>query len=214
MSGFTIYLDEMEERDRKQRRRAKVLGAIAIIAFLIAMRRPEPQPPPAPKIERIVDQVAVPVFVTRTQTVTTPVIVRVQEPRVYKLLPAKWIIDLPPSGLSARHLCVTPKQLTILGATNDRVIVSNVGDKAIRITAIGTAPLASGFVIDDADCANRQLEVGERCTIVVTPHEARKKTMYLLVASDAGDHDVVEITASASQPTSASASPASRGPAS
>jgi hypothetical protein len=210
MSDFTIYLDEMEERDRKQRRRAKLLGAAAIIATLMAMRRPEPPPPPKPIVILKTEREAVPVLVTRMQVVPKPVIVEVREPRRHKLLRAEWPTGdgLPLSGLPERHLCVTPKRLTVAGASSDRIVVSNVGDKPIRITAIGIVPERSGFVITDLDCANQQLEAGGRCTIIVTALEARNQTIRLVVDDDTGDYDSVRITASPSLPTSAS--PASR----
>jgi hypothetical protein len=203
MSGFEIYLDEYEERDRKQRRRTKIAGAAAIIAMLMAMRRPEP---PAPTVIVKTETVAVPVFVSRPQAVTRTVTqkVTVGEPRYYKPLPASWPDGpLPPSGLT-RHLCVTPKRLVaVVGSTDERVTVSNVGDTPLRITAIGT-PERRGFVIDDSDCANKQLEAGGRCTIVIIAREARDQPMRLRIDDDRGHSDSAEITAS----------PASRGPAS
>ncbi|HEY6141645.1 MAG TPA: hypothetical protein VI670_28120 [Thermoanaerobaculia bacterium] len=207
MSGLTIYLDEMEDRDRKQRRRTKIVGAIAIVATLMAMRRPvaTPAPPPAPEPIVIVktETVAVPFVVTRMQRVTKNVTVR--EPRYYKLLPAKWPSDPPPPSGLTRHLCVTPKRLIVAGVKDD-ITVSNVGDTPLRITAIGTLPERSGFVIDDSDCANKQLEAGGRCTIRIVEHETRSErmSMYLRIDDDRGDYDIAEITAS----------PASRGPAS
>lgn len=207
MSGFEIYLDEAEERDRKQRRRTRILGAVAIIATLMAMRRPEPPPasppPPVPKpeVQKIVELVAVPVIVKWPQTKK----VTVREPRYYKLLSTQWPpFDPPPSGLT-RHLCVTPKRLTVAGAKDD-ITVSNVGDTPLRIRMIRTLPERSGFVIDDSDCANKQLEAGGRCTIRITGHETRSEamSMYLRIDDDRGDYDIAEITAS----------PASRGPAS
>ena len=205
MESFTLYYNEAEERDRKQRRRTKIAGAIAIIATLMAMRR-RPEPPPAPKPTQTLivrtETVAVPVVVTRTRTVTENVTVRA--PRYYKPLPLQWSMSrdgLPPSGLPARHLCVTPKRLTV--ATSDHLIVSNVGDTPIRISAIAS-PEGTGFVVDTADCANKELKAGERCAIEITVREAPKQPIHLLIDDDRGDYDIAEITAS----------PASRGPAS
>ncbi|HKS25764.1 MAG TPA: hypothetical protein VJZ76_23440 [Thermoanaerobaculia bacterium] len=195
MRNFTIYLDEMEERERKHRRRAKLLGAATIIATLMAMRRrPEP---PSPKPQPIVivktEKVAVPVVGRWPQTVAK--IVTVREPRYYKPLSVQWpAIDLPYSGLT-RHLCLTPKRLTVIGA-NDHVTVSNVGDTPLRIRTIGVLPEQSGFSIDAADCANRQLGAGERCTIGIVVRETRSEPMYLLIDDDRGDYDIAEITAS------------------
>src|SRR4029079_883875 len=128
-------------------------------------------PPPKPTLIVKTETVAVPVVVTRTRTRTENVTVR--EPRYYKALPLQWSTGdgLPPSGLPARHLCVTPKRLTV--ATSDHLIVSNVGDTPIRISAI-TPPEGTGFVVDTSDCAKKELKAGERCTIEITVREARK----------------------------------------
>ena len=202
MPDFTIRLVEMEERDRKQRRRTKLLAAAAVIAFLAAMRRPEPKIP-----EPEIRVVTIPVhhFLWERIPVATPVIVPILPPRTFRMMPVQWpqmnvAIDRP-----ERHLCVTPKRLGLGLATGDRLTVSNVGNAPIKITQIGTVPPRNGFTVDATDCENKRLQAGERCTISIAVRETRSETMYVLIANDTGEAETIRVEA----PT---ASPASRVP--
>ena len=220
MPGVTIYLDEMEERERKRRRRTRALGAVAIISLLfMATRQPET------KIVRqtVVKEVRVPVdrIVTQTitQTVEKRVLVPVAEPRQFKLLPFAYPdVAGVDTSRPTRHLCVSPKRINFCGTTtSDRLTVSNVGDRPVRITQIGTVPERNGFAVNDLDCANRTLVAGEQCTIFVSVREAKGETMQLVIANDAGDPaDAIRIESPTAvlPPSPPSAPPASRVPAS
>src|SRR4051794_24799235 len=165
MAGFTIYLDEMEERDRKQRRRAKIFGAIAIVATLMAFRAPKATPPAV--VTRTIERlVPVEIECTVMQPVEKEIVAsgashppstappfsrrrsEGQARSAFPLLPLRGrLIDLAPSP-PPRHLCVTPKRLLRFSAVaSDRVTVSNIGETAIRIMQIVTVPERSSFFV-------------------------------------------------------------------
>jgi hypothetical protein len=204
MPGATLYLDEfLEDRERKERRKRRkaFAGAIAVALFGLAaaMRMPPP------KVETHVVEVPRPYAVevegsvTETVPIEKPVIVRTRVPGMIGRLPFVWpeaniaeiTRTLEPSR-PVHHLCVTPRRLGFSrGSGNDVVTVSNLGDTPICITQIGTISnqVRSGFIVDDGNCRSRQLQAGERCTISVALLDAKRETMYVLIANDAGEPD-------------------------
>jgi hypothetical protein len=202
MRGATLYLNDMlEEREREQRRRARRAFAgsalVALLGFAMALRKP---PTPDPKVVFRDRTVEVECSVTQPATPATP-----PKPTILRQSVVRFIDPLPPGpnrniGLldaqQAHHLCVTPRRLGLGGASgSDTVTISNVGERPISITQIGTISNrdASGFVVDAHRCSDRQLQPGERCTISVGLREAKRETMYLLIANSEEEPDWLRV---------------------
>jgi hypothetical protein len=217
MRALTIYFGEaLEERERERRKRSRkvVAGALVVAALGIGFglrdvpAAPVPSTEPAPERITVTETVYVdrPVLDPNAGAIGTEprpeVVERSERTEGTKrsgvgVLPAfgRRFDDVAPAQTETleprtRHLCISPKTIRFEGGVScETVTVSNPSAGSIVVTGITATSdrKQSGLDVDDSGCANRWLEPGEQCAIVVRLRHRIGETMQLRVSQDASD---------------------------